>query len=169
MGTNWNDTPNPNSDEVQIAACPATALTRELFTRLGGYDEGMRMYGGAEPEFSVRAWLSGAEVILVPEFVVHHRFKPRTERTTFVQQMRQNLVHNALRFGLIYQSEAGAMQLLRYYAKKFPNHFAHAIAEVDSSDVWSRRAELKQQLLHDFAWYVDRFDLKDQARQDILC
>ena len=108
-------------------------------------------------------------MILVPEFVVHHRFKPRTERTTFVQQMRQNLVHNALRFGLIYQSEAGAMQLLRYYAEKFPNHFAHAIAEVDSSDVWSRRAELKQQLLHDFAWYVDRFDLKDQARQDILC
>jgi len=108
-------------------------------------------------------------VMLVPEFVVHHRFKPRTERTSFLQQMRQNLVHNALRFGLIYLSEAGAMQLLRYYAIKFPNHFARAVADVDSSDVWSRRAQLEQELVHDFAWYVDHFNLKDQAHQDILC
>ena len=169
MGTNWNDAPDADSNDVQIAACPATVLPRELFTRLGGYDDGMQMYGGAEPEFSVRAWLSGAEVVLAPEFVVHHRFKPRTERTAFLQQVRQNLVHNSLRFGLLYASEAGAMQLLRYYAMKFPDHFSGAVADVDKSDVWSRRAQLQQELVHDFSWYVDRFQLKDQAGGNILC
>jgi glycosyltransferase involved in cell wall biosynthesis len=169
MGTYWNDAMGTGIREVQIAACPATALTRELFDRIGGYDDGMKMYGAAEPEFSVRAWLTGAEIMLVPQLVVNHRFKPRTERVAFLRERRQNLVHNSLRFGLLYSSEAGAMQLLRYYAKKFPDHFAAAVSDVDKSDVWQRRDQLQQELKHDFPWYVEHFQLKDQAGGEIRC
>jgi glycosyltransferase involved in cell wall biosynthesis len=169
MHTHWNDCMGVDISEVQIAACPASVLSRELFDRIGGYDEGMLMYGGAEPEFSVRAWLTGAEIMLVPQLVVKHRFKPPAEREAFYRLMRQNLVHNGLRFGLLYNSEAGAMQLLRYYAMKFPCHFATAVSDVDRSDVWQRRAQLQQELRHDFSWYVERFQLKDPAGGEIRC
>lgn len=168
MGTYWNRDPVDTPAEVQIAACPATVLTRELFTSLGGYDDGIEMYGCAEPELSVRAWLSGAEVILVPELTVAHRFKPPNERTAFIQTMRPYMVRNGLRFGLLYASEAGALQLLRYYSLKFPNLFADALADVERGDVWERRARLQKELPRDFSWFTDHFNLKDQSGGDIL-
>jgi glycosyltransferase involved in cell wall biosynthesis len=167
MGTYWNKAPVRRPTAVQIAACPATVMSKDLFNRLGGFDEGMIMYGAAEPEFSLRAWLSGAEVIVVPQLLVEHRFKPQQERQAFVRSMREHMVCNSLRFGLLYSDEEGALQLLRYYALKFPNLFQQALAIVDGSDVWSRRAQLEAELKRPFSWFVDHFNLKDQAGGDI--
>src|SRR5260370_19073123 len=80
MGTYWNKGKIARPAPVQIAACPATVLKRTLFQRLGGYDPGMRIYGAAEPEFSVRAWLHGAEILIVPQIQAMHRFKQQAER-----------------------------------------------------------------------------------------
>jgi len=167
MGTYWNKDPVARPREVQIAACPATVLTRELFHRLGGYDSGMIMYGAAEPEFSVRAWLSGADVTIIPELRVEHAFKPTAERQAFIRSVRLDMVCNGLRFGLLYASEAGALQLLRYYSLKFPNLFDEALARVRASDVWSRRAQLEAELPRWFPWFVEHFNLKDQADGEI--
>jgi glycosyltransferase involved in cell wall biosynthesis len=168
MGTYWNREPVPHPAEVQIAACPATVLSRELFHQLGGYDDGMVMYGAAEPEFSLRAWLSGAEVILVPQLVVEHRFKPAQERAGFVRGVREHMVGNSLRFGLLYTDEDGALQLLRYYALKFPNLFQQALAAVERSDVWQRRAHLEATLARPFSWFVEHFGIKDTTGGEIL-
>ena len=61
---------------------------------------------------------------------------------SFIGEVRPFMVHNSLRFGLLYLSETACFQLLSYYARKFPNLFAEAIRMVDSSDVWERRAAL---------------------------
>jgi glycosyltransferase involved in cell wall biosynthesis len=168
MGTYWNRDPVEAPAPVQIAACPATALPRALFERLGGYDPGMLVYGAAEPEFSVRAWLHGAQVVLHPDLKVDHRFKPRAERDAFIGEARPYMVHNALRFGLLYLSEPQCLQLLGYHARKFPNLFPEAIAMVEASDVWERRAQLERERIHPFSWFVERFGLKDQAGGDLL-
>jgi len=162
MGTYWNREPVDAPTEVQVAACPATALPRELFHRLGGYDEGMIMYGAAEPEFSVRAWLGGAEIILVPQLRVEHRFKPVAERDQFIRSVREYMVGNGLRFGLLYFDEPGALQLLRYYSLKFPHLFEPALQRVASSDVWARRDALQTQLARPFSWFADHFALTDK-------
>jgi hypothetical protein len=163
MGTYWNRERPADLSPVQVAACPATVLTRDLFGWLGGYDEGMLVYGAAEPEFSVRAWLSGVEVLALPELEVAHLFKRREERARFLRSVRLPLVCNAVRFGLLYHSEAGALQVLRYYALKFPHFFDEALAIVEQSDVWERRAQLERELDHPFSWFVERFELTDQA------
>jgi glycosyltransferase involved in cell wall biosynthesis len=168
MGTYWNREPLDAPAPVQIAACPATAMTRALFNDLGGYDPGMMIYGAAEPEFSVRAWLHGAEVWIHPDFRVEHRFKPKAEREAFIGEVRPYMVHNSLRFGLMYLSEDGCMQLLRYQARKFPALFGDAIRMVEESDVWARREWLELQRRRPFEWFVQRFDLKDQIGGDIL-
>lgn len=168
MGTYWNREPVTEPSPVQIAACPATAITRELYQRLGGYDPGMRLYGAAEPEFSVRAWLNGAQILLHPGLEVSHRFKPKAEREAFIEEVRPCMVHNSLRFGLLYLNEAGCLQLLRYHARKFPNLFDEAIRMVEDSDVWSRREAIERDRLHDFDWFVRHFELKDQMGGDLL-
>ncbi|WP_460449174.1 glycosyltransferase [Alsobacter sp. SYSU BS001988] len=162
MGTFWNAAPPAAGHDVQIASAAATGLTRALFDRIGGYDEGMRVYGAAEPEFSVRAWLSGAEVACAPKLRVTHRFKGEGARDAFLARARLNLVHNNLRFGLCYLSETASLEMVRYYALKYPRHFRKALTLVAESDVWSRRAFLKSNLKFDFQWFVDRFDLRDQ-------
>jgi glycosyltransferase involved in cell wall biosynthesis len=168
MGTYWNRQASGAPAPVQIAACPATAMTRALFNELGGYDAGMRLYGAAEPEFSVRAWLHGAEIWIHPDFQVEHRFKPKAERQEFIGEVRPYMVHNSLRFGLLYLSENGCMQLLRYQARKFPTLFCEAIRMVEQSDVWARREQLELQRRRPFEWFVQRFDLKDQIGGEIL-
>lgn len=168
MGTRWNRQRVTQPRRVQIAPCPATALRRDLFERLGGYDGGMLRYGSAEPEFSVRAWLHGAEVVLVPQIVVDHRFKPRSERDAFLSEMRVDMLHNSLRFGLLYASERSALQLLRYHALRFPDIYQTAMRAVNASDVWDRRAQLARELKRPFSWFVHHFDLKDQVGGDVL-
>ena len=162
MGTYWNQAPTDQPVEVQVAACPATALTRELFERIGGYDDGMVIYGAAEPEFSVRAWLYGAQIVLIPELRVMHRFKPRADGRQFIKSVREHMVCNGLRFGLLYLDEPGAMQHLRYYALKFPNLFELAAARVAASDIWMRRKELHANFVRPFSWFVDHFGVTDQ-------
>ena len=168
MGTYWNREDPGGPVPLQIATCPATIIARDLYEELGGYDPGMELYGSAEPEFSLRAWLSEAEILLHPDLRITHRFKPRAEREAFIAEVRPAMVHNALRFGLLYLSEAGCLQLLRYQARKFPNLFDEAIAMVDASDVWARREALERTLPRRFDWFVEHFDLKDQIGGDLL-
>lgn len=168
MGTYWNRDDIEKPAPVQIAACPATALTRALFNELGGYDPGMLIYGAAEPEFSVRAWLHGAEIWIHPDLRVEHRFKPKVEREAFIGDARPYMVHNSLRFGLMYLSENGCMQLLRYQARKFPTLFDRAIRMVEASNVWERRTWLELQRRRPFEWFVQRFRVKNQIGGEIL-
>jgi glycosyltransferase involved in cell wall biosynthesis len=168
MGTSWERAPADGIREVPIAVCAATALPRSLFEYLGGYDEGMIHYGGGEPEFSVRAWLQGAEIFSVPDLEVQHEFKPRQELGRFLDGIRQQWVHNCLRFGLLYLSELGCTQLLRFHALKFPKVFAQALSMVNDSDVWERRRQLEQSRKHSFEWFVHTFALRNQIGGEII-
>jgi glycosyltransferase involved in cell wall biosynthesis len=168
MGTQWNSEPVAGIAPVQIAPCIGTVLTRSLFDRLGGYDRGMLVYGAGEPEFSLRAWLHGAEIQVVGELEVEHRFKPQDEMLDFLAELREFWVHNCLRFGLLYLSELGCMQVLRYYAQNFPNITPTALARVEQSDIWERRALLESQRERSFTWFVQRFGITDQLGRDML-
>ena len=124
------------------------------------------MYGAAEPEFSLRAWLSGAEVILVPQLVVEHRFKPPQERVAFVRGVREHMVGNSLRFGLLYTDEDGALQLLRYYALKFPQPVpAGAGGRRAQRRVAAARADLEATLARPFSWFVEHFEPEGHQRR----
>jgi GT2 family glycosyltransferase len=168
MGTCWNNQRVEGMAQVPIAACHATVMERNLFERLGGYDPGMLLYGAGEPELSVRAWLQGAEVVVVEELQVEHEFKPREELTKFVNSVRPFWVHNCLRFGLLYLSELGCLQLLRFYAQAFPAVFPEALQRVNSSDVWERRAFLETHRQRSFDWFINHFGIKNQIGGEIL-
>jgi glycosyltransferase involved in cell wall biosynthesis len=168
MGTCWNSGPIQGTAPAPVATCHATVMMRDLFVRLGGYDPGMILYGAGEPEFSVRAWLHGAEIIVVEELRVEHEFKPRDELDRFIAAVRPFWVHNCLRFGLLYLSEPGCLQLLRFYARTFPSVFPSALRRISRSDVWQRRSYLEGQRQRSFAWFVDHFGIRNQAGGEII-
>jgi glycosyltransferase involved in cell wall biosynthesis len=168
MNTSWNSGPIDRIARVPIAVDHAMVTTRELFNRLGGYDSGMIMHGAGEPEFSVRAWLHGAEVVAIEDLKVEHRFKPKDELAKFVSAARPSLVHNSLRFGLLYLSELGCLQLLRFYARSYPAVFQEALRQVDQSDVWERRSHLEKRQQRSFEWFVDYFGIKNQLGGEVI-
>jgi glycosyltransferase involved in cell wall biosynthesis len=168
MTTTWNRSNKGVLAPTHIAPCSATIIPRDLFERLGGYDPGMLQYGAGEPEFSVRAWLHGADVRSLPELEIVHDFKARGELAAFLSRVRCDWVHNAIRFGLLYLSELGCLQMLRYHARAFPAVFQRALGMVDQSDVWERRALLEQQRQYSFDWFVDRFSIRNQIGGEII-
>jgi len=168
MGTSWNPGPLDGVAHVPVAPCHATVMTRELFERLGGYDSGMIRYGAGEPELSIRAWLQGADVMVVSDLQVEHEFKPKEELDRFMNEVRPFWIHNCIRFGFLYLSELGCMQMLRYYSLQFPELFEDALRQVNESDVWERRNFLEERRQRPFQWLVDYFGMKDQAGGEVI-
>jgi hypothetical protein len=60
------------------------------------------------------------------------------------------------------------MQVIRYFALKFPRQVQEAAGMVLSSDVWHRRSELQSQLKHSFDWFAERFDVTDDVGRRVL-
>jgi len=173
MGTKWNSENGVPGEgrktrAVQVATCHGTALTRDLFKRLGGYDTGMILYGGGEPEFSVRAWLHGAEIHSLSEVEVQHRFKSRDQFAVFLDSIRHYWVHNCIRFALLYRSEIGCLQVVQHYAGLFPDETHEALKMVNQSDVWDRRAFLEQNQIRSFDWFAGYFAVEDESGREIL-
>jgi glycosyltransferase involved in cell wall biosynthesis len=155
----WLRSPSAYHGYVPLSPCTGTVITSDLFRRAGGYDTAMPLYGAAEPEMSVRLWLSGAEIVCVPELVLEHRFRPESERRPFLEAIGLLQVRNYLRFGLLYLDEARIRRMCQYYAATAPQFFQNALRQLWASDVWGRRDVLCQNLPARFESFVKRFGI----------
>ncbi|MEV4436610.1 glycosyltransferase [Streptomyces sp. NPDC049585] len=168
MGTRWNTAaPADPARHVQIASSAGTVVDSALFTRLGGYDEGMVHYGGFEPEFSVRAWRAGAEIVHTTAIEITHRFKPPDECTAFLGAARTAMVHNCLRFGTVHLPESMILEMVRLHALEYPDHVQQALVMLQQRGAWQRRAHLAASLPYGFAAFVQRFALHDQIGRPV--
>ncbi|MFI9237218.1 glycosyltransferase [Streptomyces cinnamoneus] len=167
MGTHWNTSPPGPTPHVHVASSAGTVIERTLFELLGGYDEGMVHYSGFEPEFSVRAWRSGAEIVHTTDIEISHRFKPREEVTAFLGSARTAMVHNCLRFGTAHLPESMILEMVRLHALEFPDHIREALLMLEERGAWRRREQLAASLPYGFAWFVRRFALRDQIGRPV--
>jgi glycosyltransferase involved in cell wall biosynthesis len=162
MAVSWLRNPTTYGGYVPVSPCTGTIISADLFRRVGGYDTAMPVYGAAEPEFSVRLWLYGAEIVSLPDLVLQHRFRPASERRPFLEAIRLVEIQNYLRFGLLYLDRPRVRQMLEYYAAiAAPRHFKRAVAHVWNGDVWNRRDLLRRILPARFDFFVRRFGLRD--------
>lgn len=157
----WNSETSGDLSAVQVAASAGMAIDRELYWSIGGFDPGMLMYGSNEAEFSIRAWLRGAEVLNLPSLVVRHRFRSVGELQESLNANLHLVLHNRLRFALLYLPDDVALYVLRDMAAHYPGHVvARACGLVASSDVWRRRSMLRKHELFTFSWLARRFGLE---------
>lgn len=159
MGASWLRNPMVYGGYLPVSPCSATIIPADLFRRAGGYDTAMPVYGAAEPEFSVRLWLSGAEIVSLPNLVLQHRFRPASERRPFLEAISVLQVHNYLRFGVLYLDQSQVLRMLHYYATTAPRVFERALRQVWAGDVWNRRELLRRSLPGGFDLFARRFGL----------
>jgi polypeptide N-acetylgalactosaminyltransferase len=165
MGVDWIRDPRQYGGYVPVSPCSGTAIAAGLFHRAGGYDTEMPVYGAAEPEFSVRLWLCGAEIVSMPDLVLQHRFRPSSERQPFLDAIGKVSLYNYLRFGMLYLDQQRIVQLLHYYSEQSPSHFAEALRSLAEGDVWQRRRLLEERLPVRFTYFVERFGIRDAFGQ----
>lgn len=133
-----------------VIAC-FMAFRREALERSGDFDAGLRTWGHTDLETSLRLWLSGWEVRVVPELEIGHLF--RTRHPYPVEWTA--VIHNALRVAGVHFGPTRMGNVVR--AWRGHRDFPAALAALTAGDYSSRRASLSAARLRDDDWYFERF------------
>lgn len=130
------------------------AMRRDVFEMPGGgWDGGLLQRGNVDNEISVRLWLLGYELRVVPDVVVRHRFR---KASPFPVGWPQYL-HNRLRLAFVHfnaERIARALSSLRRYPG-----FGEAMTLLIDGDAGVRRRQIISARTRDDDWYFDRFGL----------
>ena len=160
MGIKWLKTQRIFNGFVPVSPCTGTVIYKDLFMQLGGFDTAMPVYGAAEPEFSLRLWLYGAQIKNVTDLIFYHRFRPDEERKPFLEQINLVQVKNYLRFGMLYLSNDEITDLFAYWERLDPSVFYQAFSNLDQHEIMSRGNYLRQSLKYNLTWFTNLFHLK---------
>lgn len=121
------------------------AVRKSLFWRLGGYDEGMKVWGGENLELSWRAWQCGARVEITSCSRVGHIFRKHSPYK-FPGGVDKVLHTNIARAALVWMDEWAG-----FYFKFHPASDALR----DQQNVYER-VQLRRNLnCNSFQWYLD--------------
>ena len=129
-------------DTVTMIGC-AFAITRKAFFDFGGYDEGMRIWGGENIEISFRTWLCGGALKIVPCSHIGHIYRARLPYLFSQEIMYRNLQRVAEVWMGEYQDLYFKTTGLRYKYSE------------DSSLLLQKRKQLKEKLkCKPFEWLL---------------
>ena len=129
------------------------AMRRDVFQTAGGFDRMLIRYGVEDCEFSLRLWLLGYELWVIPAVDIEHEFR---DRSPYAVDWR-TLLHNRLRMAFLHLSSARRRRVLDAL-KEYPDFMA-ARELVMKSDVELRGSELRLQRKRDDDWFFARFGL----------
>jgi GT2 family glycosyltransferase len=149
----WKQKPARGPAAVPVLPGCFLAMRREVFAATGGFDCGMRQLGGNDNELSLRLWLLGYELLIVPRIQVGHLF-----RTTIpFDATWAAVVHNRLRTAFVHfgrERIERVVHALRAY-KSFPTGLAMAI----EGDTFARRAHLLAERRRTDDWFFEFFGM----------
>ena len=147
----WLDKQQDRPYPVPVLGGGFMAMRHETLKCAGAFDIGMPQWGAEDLEISVRYWLLGYQVWVVPSVTVLHNFR---ETSPYTVQM-SSVTHNVLRVALLYFSQPRLTRILD--ALKERAEFAEALAFAVESGVWQQRAKFQERTVRDDAWFLNRF------------
>ena len=149
----WKPFPGPAPARVPILPGCLLAMRRDVFDATGGFDSGMRQLGGNDNELSLRLWLLGYELLVVPTIEAGHLFRTRIP----FDATWAAVVHNRLRTAFVHFREERierVVDALRAYQA-----FSSGLAMTAAGDVFARRALLHARRLRSDDWFFEAFGL----------
>jgi GT2 family glycosyltransferase len=149
----WKPSPGRAPARVPILPGCFLAMRRDVYEATGGFDSGMRQLGGNDNELSLRLWLLGYELLVVPAVEAGHLFRTRIP----FDATWAAVVHNRLRTAFVHFRQERierVVDALRAY-EAFPSGLAMTVA----GDVFARRAVLHSQRQRSDDWFFEAFGL----------
>ena len=131
-----------------------SAVRRDLFLALGGFDEGMPVWGMEDAEIGLRLWTLGYECLLLPGVDVQHLFRRKHPYAVGWEVV----LHNMLRTAVLHFSRERLAKVVAATARNAA--FPAAFARLAESDVWERRARLREQRVRDDDAFFERFGME---------
>jgi GT2 family glycosyltransferase len=130
------------------------AMRQDVFAATGGFDSGMRQLGGNDNELSLRLWLLGYELLIVPRIEVGHLFRTAIP----FDATWAAVVHNRLRTAFVHFGQARIERVID--ALRGYQAFPHGLAMTVDGDVHARRNLLRTQRRRSDDWFFDTFGLE---------
>ena len=161
LGPAWVD-PVGDGDWMSVPVIPGTcfAVTREVFSATGGFDEGLRKWGREDFEYSLRLWRLGYDLSMSRRYSIAHKFKfnvlGQADRS-FVVEWSQ-LVYNTLRTVVTLFPDDWVRVAVEYVRPKLPSEVAAALEDLSSDEGFEQRKRvLDQAFVRSFDDYVAHF------------
>jgi GT2 family glycosyltransferase len=154
LNVEWLNRKGNDPYPVPLLPGACMAMRRDAFEAVGGFDEGLIRYGVEDCEMSLRFWLLGYELWLVPAVEVAHEFH---DAIPYAVDWR-TVLHNRLRMAFLHLSNDRRERVVNAL-KPYPA-FQAALALVGRGGVNLRRAQLISQRKRNDDWYFGRFGLK---------
>lgn len=147
LGIEWLGRQGENPYPVPLLSACCLAMRRETFITTGGFDRGLRRWGSEDSELSLRLWLLGYDLQLVPQSEIAHLFRQQHPYTV----SWTDVIYNMLRLTMLHFNLERLTRTLE--ALKSYRDFAAAMALVAESNTWQRRAELMSCRTRDDNWF----------------
>lgn len=130
------------------------ALKKAVFSLLGGFDPGLRMWGSEDEELSLHLWRLGYRCVVVPEVEVAHLFRP-----VFPYELDVvDILHNRLRMAAVHFGDVAFFRTASVYQAR-PT-FSRACALIDASDAKERRLRILKHARRDDQSFFAEFCIR---------
>ena len=166
--------------EVPFGPGSLFAIRRDEFWRLGGYDEGLYVWGGENTEMAFKMWMCGGRMLMVPCSRVGHMYRQHKEKdgrgalTRWPPTLPQEMTD---RLGCAYKNETytGRFIVLRHPADNFTRITTRnnlRVMETFVGDHPAKRAYYKrifgkETLMPEFQRYIDEWKVDPAAQKQV--
>ncbi|MGB9804039.1 glycosyltransferase family 2 protein [Desulfofundulus sp.] len=138
---------------VPLAPAGCLAVSREAFWEVEGFEEGLTTWGYDDVEFSMKLWLFGFTVAVMPWVKVVHISRPWKP----YQRPGENLIRNLLLLAVLH---FGPRRLARVVAMaRHSPGFSRTPVGVHAQSVLRKRRAYFRRRVHDDDWFMNTFDI----------
>ena len=129
------------------------AITRKAFEAIGGFEDGFRVYGFEDVEFTLRLWLFGFGAYINDAVTIRHVF--RNVRPYKVDS--EDMDYNLLRLAFLHFNQSRLSKITAFIKKK--TYFSKIFADVTTSDAPERRNSYLARRVYDDDWFMQKFNI----------
>lgn len=152
--------------EKEVPVCPGgfMAVTKKTFFEAGAFDPGFRGWGLEDAELSLRAWLFGHRLMVIPDSVIAHVHSEADASCPACNNKRpfpttgDNYYHNVMRMALLHLDPARIEKVRQKIGREIAAKAERQVLKDPSFH--ERRQWVLARRKHDIHWYARKFNMK---------